>query len=167
MGFYEPVIRALNEAQVRYVVVGGLAVVLHGYARLTVDLDLAVDLEPSEATKVIDSLLALNLRPTAPVDPAGFADATTREQWTREKNMEVFSLTDPADPLRQVDLFVREPIPFEELWSRSSLVSIGETTVARIAAISDLIRMKTEVGRPQDIADIDALKAIEQSRNHE
>lgn len=81
MAFYEPVIRALNEAQVRYVVVGGLAVVLHGYARFTVDLDLAVDLSPPEAAKVIDAMLALDLYPTAPIDPEGFADAATREVW--------------------------------------------------------------------------------------
>lgn len=163
MAFYEPVIRALNEAQVRYVVVGGLAVVLHGYARFTADLDLAVDLSPPEAAKVIDALQALDLHPTAPVEAEGFADAATRAGWVRDKNMEVFSLTDPTDPLRQVDLFIRDPIPFEELWARSMLVSLGGATSARIAAIPDLIRMKEAVGRPQDVADVEALRAIEAS----
>ena len=40
------VFAALDEAGARYVVVGGLAVVLHGYARLTSDIDLVVDLRP-------------------------------------------------------------------------------------------------------------------------
>jgi hypothetical protein len=46
MSLYVPVFEALNGMQVRYVVVGGLATVLHGYARLTADIDLMVDLEP-------------------------------------------------------------------------------------------------------------------------
>lgn len=166
MAFYEPVIRALNDADVRYVVVGGVAVVLHGYARLTVDLDLAVDLDPPEAARAVDTLLGLDLHPTAPVDPSGFSDKATRERWTRDKHMEVFSLSDPADSLRQVDLFVRNPIPFGELWAHSVLVPLGETVSARIAAIPDLIRMKEAVRRPQDIADIAALRIIEQEHPH-
>jgi hypothetical protein len=51
MSLYVPVFEALNHMQVRYVVVGGLAAVLHGYARLTADIDLMVDLEPEEAKK--------------------------------------------------------------------------------------------------------------------
>jgi hypothetical protein len=46
MSLFEPVFLALNNAEVRYVVVGGLATVLHGYARLTADIDLVVDLAP-------------------------------------------------------------------------------------------------------------------------
>jgi predicted nucleotidyltransferase len=41
---FEPLFKALNDAGIRYVVVGGLAVVLHGHARLTADVDLVVDL---------------------------------------------------------------------------------------------------------------------------
>ncbi|OGR91725.1 MAG: hypothetical protein A2V88_09150 [Elusimicrobia bacterium RBG_16_66_12] len=52
MALFEPIFDALNRAGVRYVVVGGLATVLHGYARLTVGIDLIVDLAPDEARKV-------------------------------------------------------------------------------------------------------------------
>jgi hypothetical protein len=44
MAIFAPLFDALNKANIRYVVVGGLATVLHGYVRLTVDIDLAVDL---------------------------------------------------------------------------------------------------------------------------
>ncbi|MDQ3031572.1 MAG: hypothetical protein M3Y87_04085 [Myxococcota bacterium] len=53
MSSFEPIFRAPDEAGARYVVVGGLAVVLHGYARLTADIDLVVDLAPGEAIKAI------------------------------------------------------------------------------------------------------------------
>ncbi len=53
---FEEVCGALNRARVRYVVVGGVAVVLHGYPRLTADLDLVVDLAPEQAAAAIDAL---------------------------------------------------------------------------------------------------------------
>ncbi len=80
MSVYEPIFQALNTAGVRYVVVGGLATVLHGYARLTAGVDLAVDLAPEEASRVIQALAAKGFRPQAPVDPKAFADRTTRDQ---------------------------------------------------------------------------------------
>jgi hypothetical protein len=151
-------LRTLNDHEVRYVVVGGLAVVLHGHARLTADLDLAVDLAPAEARKAIGALLSAGLQPRLPVDATDFADPSTREIWSR-RNMRVFSMFDPDDPLREVDLFVKNPIDFAELWARASVVPLGSTH-ARIAAIEDLITMKREAARPVDLADIEALRII-------
>ena len=74
--------------------------------------------------------------------------------------MRVFTLRDPDDPLRQVDLFVDEPIPFEELWDRSELVALDDLSV-RIASIPDLIRMKELAGRPIDEEDIAELRRIQ------
>ncbi len=68
MSLYVPVLEALNDMQVRYVVVGGLATVLHGYARLTADIDLMVDLEPEELRKSIDALAGYGMVPRLPVD---------------------------------------------------------------------------------------------------
>jgi len=155
----EPVIAALNRANVRYVVVGGLAVVLHGFARLTADIDLIVDLSPAEARKAIDVLVALGFRPRPPVDPYGFADPEVRSAWVREKGMRVFSLHDPANPMRELDLFVEHPIPFDLLWQRSEVVPLTTTSV-RVAAIVDLIALKRMAGRPEDSRDIEALEEI-------
>lgn len=159
MALFDPVFRALEDADVRFVVVGGVAVVLHGHARLTADLDLAVDLEPGPARRAIDALVGMGLRPAAPVDPAGFAEPATRASWIAERGMLVFSLRDPEDPLRQVDLFVDEPIPFEELWTRAVLVPLDPVPV-RVASIPDLIMMKELAGRPLDRDDIENLRRI-------
>lgn len=156
---FEPIFEALNSVNARYVVVGGVAVVLHGHPRLTADLDLVVDLAPGEARKVVDALVGLGLRPTAPVDPALFADPHVRTRWVTEKGMLVFSLRDPNDPLRQIDLFVQEPIPFETLWEGAREIDVAGTPV-RIASIEDLITMKRAAGRAQDLADIDALERL-------
>jgi hypothetical protein len=159
MAHFEPIFTALETAQARYVVVGGLATVLHGFARLTADVDIVVDLEPSEATKVLSALLAIGFRPRAPVGAYDFADATVRKRWIDEKGMRVFSLWDPKNPLREVDLFVEHPLPFKELWDRSELVELGASRV-RIASIPDLIFLKRLASRAQDLQDIEALEAI-------
>lgn len=159
MSLIEPIFAALNGGGVRYVVVGGVATVLHGYARLTVDIDLVVDLAPDEALKAMDVLSALGLQPRVPVKAAELANRASREQWKQEKNMTVFPLVDRDNPLRQVDVFVDPPIDFESLWQRAETIELATTTV-RVASIPDLIAMKRIAGRPHDLADIDALTAI-------
>ena len=159
VSLFESLFEALNRGGVRYVVVGGVATVLHGYARLTVDVDLVVDLASAEAARAIDVLTALGLVPRVPVEAAEFADSTKRETWIRERNMRVFTMIDPGNPMRQVDLFVEPPMDFQELWARAEMVHLEHTDV-RIASIQDLIAMKRNAGRPQDLADIEALEAI-------
>ncbi len=163
MTLFEPIFAALERAGVRYVTVGGVAVVLHGHARLTADLDLAVDLAPRAASEAIDALTALGFRPRLPVEASGFADPAVRQGWITERGMTVFSMWDPDDPLRSVDLFVDQPVDFEELWERSVVVDI-EGTPARVASIADLIRLKRIAGRPVDLEDIAALEEIQEHR---
>ncbi len=140
-------------------VVGGFATVLHGHARLTADIDLVVDLVPDEARKAVETLTSLGFRPRAPVEPLAFADPAVRQQWVREKGMRVFSLWNPANPMLEVDLFAEHPVDFEELWNRAEIIKLTQTEV-RIASIRDLIRLKRLAGRPQDLADIEALENI-------
>jgi predicted nucleotidyltransferase len=159
----ESIFDALDRSGVRYVVVGGVAVVLHGFARLTADLDLVVDLRPNEARRVIEALQALGLRPRVPVDPLDFADSDLRQTWIREKHMRVFTMIDPGNPLRQVDLFVEHPIPFDDLFQRAELVDLGTATV-RVASIEDLLTLKLGSGRGRDLADVEALREIQKRR---
>ena len=53
---YERIFEALNRKEVRYLVVGGVAMVLYGYGRLTVDLDLLVDLDSDNLDKLVKAL---------------------------------------------------------------------------------------------------------------
>lgn len=163
MPLFEPLFDALNRAEVRYVVVGGLATVLHGHARLTADVDLVVDLAPEEARRAIDVLLELGFEPRLPVSATDFADEEIRRRWVDERGMRVFSLYDPANPMRSVDLFAEHPIEFEELWNRSLLLPLRSTRV-RVVSVSDLIELKRQAGRPKDLSDVEALEAIQRAR---
>lgn len=165
MSVFEPIFQILNTAGVRYVVVGGLATVLHGYARMTADVDLAVDLAPEEAIKMIRALVGKGFRPQVPVPPEAFADPDAREVWLRDKHMLAFSLVDQVNSMRVVDLLLKLDVPFEELLARSEEVALNNTTV-RIASVDDLIALKRHAGRPQDLADIQQLEAIQRRKGN-
>jgi len=155
----EQVLASLNAAGVRYLVVGGVAVVLHGHLRTTADLDLVVSLEPSNARRAIDAVAALGYRARAPVPAERFADAAERAAWISEKELTVFSLWSDRLPGLELDLFVREPFDFEQAWARRVTVSLDATT-ATVVGLQDLLALKREARRPQDLADVEALEAI-------
>jgi hypothetical protein len=159
VALYGDVFAALNEHGIRYVVVGGVAVVLHGHARLTVDLDLVIDLATEPTANALELLAGLGFRPRLPVRAEDFADPAIRRDWVEQRHMQVFSLYDPADPLREIDIFATYPVPFEQLYAASALVPLGEVSV-RVASVDHLVAMKEAAHRPQDLADIEALRRL-------
>jgi len=163
-GDFTLIFEALQRAGVRYLVVGGVAVVLQGHPRFTADLDLVVALDPDNATAAVSALGQLGYRPRAPVAGAQFADAETRRGWIDEKGLTVFSLWCPERAATEIDLFVREPFPFDEAWARATVVHLGDVAVP-VAAIADLIDMKRAAGRPKDLDDIRVLEAIAKERS--
>jgi predicted nucleotidyltransferase len=71
----------------------------------------------------------------------------------------VFSLWSNRLPGTEVDLFVSEPFPFDEMLQRADRVLIGEAEVP-VAALQDLIAMKSGTGRSKDRQDVEELKHI-------
>jgi len=155
----EQVLAALNAEKVRFLVVGGVAVVLHGHLRTTADLDLVVELAPDNARRAISALAGLGFRPRAPVPAEQFADAAARKTWIEEKGLTVFSLWSDRLPDVEVDLFVKEPFAFDDVYARAVRVPLDTTTVM-VVSLQDLIALKQAAGRPIDLADIDALRAL-------
>ena len=156
---FKPIFRILNECGARYVVIGGVATILHGFLRFTKDLDVVVDLEPAAALRVIDALKAEGFMPHAPVNPEDFADRRIREAWTDEKGMMVFSMFDRERPWLTIDLFIRDRPGFEAFWARAETKHVDEIPV-RIASIEDLLAMKRAAGRSGDREDIERLEQI-------
>ncbi len=150
------VLSEFQERNIRYVLVGGLAVLLHGIDRLTADIDLVVDLAPAQASKAVEALLALGFKANAPVDARQFADAAVRKRWQTESGMLVLSFWDPQNRRPTVDLFAECPMDFEELFKESLLLSLASTTV-RVASLAHLIAIKRAAGRPQDLDDVNRL----------
>jgi hypothetical protein len=161
---FDLIFAELERHAVRYLVVGGVAVVLHGHARFTADLDLVIALDPANVRAAMAALSRLDYRPRAPVSAEQFADPDIREQWVREKGLTVFSLWSPAHPATEVDIFVEEPFPFDEAFARAARADLGEIHVA-VASIADLIRLKRAAGRPKDEEDIRVLEALIRERD--
>ena len=155
----ERVLGALNASNVRYLVVGGVAVVLHGYLRTTADLDLVIQLGPENVAKGLEALERLGYRPRAPVPMRGFADEAQRARWVREKGMVGFSLWSSDHPGFEVDLFAEEPFDFESVYSRSLEVRLDREFV-RVIGLDDLLSMKRSVGRHRDQEDVEALERL-------
>lgn len=111
---FEAIVRSLNEARVRYLVAGGLAVNAHGYLRFTKDADLVIQLVPENIERAFAALGAIGYRPLAPVTGEQFADQATREGWIRDKGMQVLQFWSDNHRETSVDIFVREPFPFDK-----------------------------------------------------
>ena len=166
MSLYLPLFKALNDANVQYIIVGGLATVLHGYARLTADIDLVINLNQPEAEKAIKAITSIGLKARLPVDPMQFTNEAIRQSWIKDKNMLVFSFYDPHNPLMILDVFVREPFPYHEMLQRAVRMDIGGITVP-VCAITDLIAMKQKAGRAKDLEDIKYLQGLLDSDENE
>lgn len=162
----QQVLAAFEKADVRYLVVGGVAIVLHGHLRTTLDLDLVIQLETENLSRALRVLTDLGFEPRAPVPLEAFADQKTRESWFHDKNMTVFSLWHPEDVGFAIDLFVEEPFDFREVYQRALIAQLPETRVT-VIGLEDLIRMKREVGRPKDQEDIEALLRLQQAMKNE
>ena len=78
-----------QERNIRYVLVGGLAVLLHGVDRLTADIDLVVDLAPEQASQAVETLLMLGFKANAPIDARQFADASD-SRWPKPNVRDLF-----------------------------------------------------------------------------
>jgi hypothetical protein len=153
----ETIVRALNGAQVQYLVVGGLAVNAHGFVRATRDVDIVLHLEPGNAERGLNALLQAGWQLAIPEMPATFADPARREYWRLEKNMIVLKLWSDAHRRTPIDIFVYEPFDFAKEYARAIHLEINPGVTAPIVALEALLQMKREAGRPQDLIDIEEL----------
>lgn len=158
--FYEEVFRGLNKNRVKYVVVGGVAVVLHGVVRFTADLDLFVGLSKSNLLRFAEVLTKLGYRPKVPVKATDFADTSNRKRWKKEKGMVVFSFFHFKRHQDSIDVFVYEPIKFDRAYRERKIID-AEGIKIPVISMKHLKELKDIARRPQDLADIDALEVIE------
>jgi hypothetical protein len=154
---FEAVVGAFEEAGVRYLVAGGLAVNAHGYLRFTKDVDVVLQLAPENIGRAFAALGKLGYRPMVPITAAQFADTRQRESWIREKGMQVLQFWSDAHRDTPIDMFVSEPFAFDEEYRRALIKPLGPTAV-RFVTIPTLIRMKEAAGRSQDRIDVEYLR---------
>ena len=161
--FYLDLFQALEQHGVRYLLVGGLALNIHGVERATMDVDLVVALDEKNLAAFLETAGVLGLTPVAPVPLADFADEAKRRLWAEEKGMVAFALRPRNPRAPTVDVLIQPTIEFEAAWQRRMARDLGSLRV-EVASIDDLIVLKSGTGRMKDDADVAALIRLKQLR---
>ena len=138
---YEDVLTALADAHVRFVVTGGVAVVLHGCPRSVPDLDVVVDPAPANLDATTASLARLGFWPTIPLPLAAVVVLRTMDAHGRE-----------------VDVNRVYTIPFQALSGQAAVVTIEGRAISVISK-DDLIAVKLQRGRGYDLEDVALLRS--------
>jgi hypothetical protein len=154
----------LQQAAVDFVLVGGLAVQLHGYMRMTYDVDLVLAMNDENLVKFIDVAKGQGLAPVIPVPIDSLKNATLIDQWHREKGMLAFALREPSVAGSVIDVLVRPDVSFERLSADATEAEFMGKRI-RIASIDHLLEMKRIASRPKDLLDIAALEKIKRGED--
>jgi hypothetical protein len=136
----------LSAADARFLIVGGYAVALHGRPRATKDLDVWVEASTENAGRVFQALRAFG---------APLHGLTERDFATPDVALQI------GVPPQRVDVLTRvSGVAFEEAWPNRVEVTLGPDLRCAFVGLADLLRNKRAAGRPQDLADVDALERI-------
>jgi len=159
MELFKNLFSSLNQASVRYMVAGGIAVNLYGIERATADVDIVLQLEKGNLLKFIEVAEKLHLKPKIPVKLEDFIDPEKRKSWRLDKGMLVFSLYDPKTPFFLIDIFTQIPFDFDAVYKQRKKIWF-ENIFISVIPIKELIAMKEKSDRLQDRADVFYLKKI-------
>ena len=140
---FKELLNLFKKHNVRYLIIGGYAVMRYSEPRFTKDLDLLVAVDEENARAVYNSLKEFGA-PLQNLSPEDFAE-------------EGYFYQMGSPPLR-VDVLMSIPgISFAEAWKNRETVMIAETEMQFISK-SDLIKAKRASGRPQDLLDLENLE---------
>ncbi|MEO8666815.1 MAG: hypothetical protein ABI462_15090 [Ignavibacteria bacterium] len=158
-------IRELSEADVKYVICGGVACVLHGVERATFDLDISMAFEKDNIEKIIRATKKFGLKPRIPEPVQNLFDPDKRKKWFEEKGALVYTFVSDKTPL-QLDIFLNYPKTFEELLEGSENFLINGLNI-KVSSIADLLLVKKLIDplRDKDIIDIKELEKIKEQKD--
>jgi hypothetical protein len=145
LNLYLGVFRSFAKHDVKYVVIGGIASVVHGVPRATFDLDILVENSTDNAKRLLDALLESGLGTAALTTPAEIV----------AQEITIF------DDRVRIDVQTATPgITFEDAWNRKKTVEFRAQPI-HVVCRQDLIASKKAAGRPVDLDDVRALEAGE------
>ncbi len=154
MSFLSKVCQALTEQGLRYAVVGGHAVALHGAVRGTVDVDIALTWSLKSLQGAEQALANIDLVSRLPVSAEDIFQF--RDEYVENRNLIAWNFYNLNNPAEQVDIV----ITYDLKGRRSQRVETVDGPL-RILSRKDLIAMKRASGRPQDLEDADALERLQ------
>ena len=153
---YRVIFQAFANADIRYLVVGGVAVNLHGYSRFTGDLDILLALDEENLEKVTTTMRDLGYAERLPVELKSLAKEDQVQKWLREKGMTAYTFISNEFPQFSLDVLASCSLRFEEFDGRKDVKRSWGTTIP-VISIDDLVGMKREANRQKDLEDIEVL----------
>jgi len=165
---YLGIFREFNKKRIKYIVTGGIAINLHGIPRATYDIGLLLKMEADNLRKFLgllknwgftplDSKHLTGFKPKVPVDIMDFSKRENRERWIKEKNMKAFNLYNDKWAISEIDILIDIPVDYNQA-SKSVVYKKSEDVIIPVISIDNLIKMKSESKRAQDLSDIEHLK---------
>jgi len=156
----ESLLRRLTAHGVDFVVVGGIAVIAHGSARITRDLDICYATDPANLDALGAAMVELGARLRGVPEAVPFVP----DGWTLRRTQILTLATDDG----WIDLLAAPSgaPPYAQLRERSERITIGDVAI-RVASLDDLEAMKRAAGRPRDLIDIEELEAIRRLRRRQ
>lgn len=152
--FIKRVVQSLNKHKVRYALVGGYAVALHGVIRGTIDIDVVIAWQKGQFTAAEQAMTAIGLQSRLPVSAEEVFDF--RDEYIQNRNLVAWSFVHPNNPLEVVDILITEDVRNIQTTEKK----VDRLTI-KVASINELIRMKTLSARPQDTEDVKALEKLQ------
>lgn len=140
---------AFNEKGVKFVIIGGYAVFVHAQPRMTKDLDVFVESSPENARAIYAALASFGA-PLQNFSIADFADGKTIGRFG-------------VAPICFEVIQSIDGVTFAEVYEHSLEVLIDNEVPARYISADDLIKNKLASGRPQDLADVAAIRHKQRS----
>ncbi len=138
-----------DRSGIDYALCGGLAVVVHGYPRFTKDIDILI--RPEELDHAREQLAKIEYDLEA---------GTFRFNTGTSKENSMYRVSRAVETeLMTLDLMLVAPV-FEKVWADREVIQLGNQSL-KVVSKQGLISMKEVAGRPQDLADIDALRRME------
>jgi predicted nucleotidyltransferase len=145
----------LAEHKVRYVVIGGLAAVMHGSAAATGDVDICPDRAPENLDNLATALREMHARIRTSAEPEGIAFAVDAASLARMAMVNLVTDFGDLDISYQPAAFSG----YDELMEHASTVNVSGVGVP-VASLGDVIRSKATADRPKDRATLPILEAL-------
>ena len=141
-------LHALNKQEVRYLLVGGFAVILHGYSRTTGDMDIWMDRTPENYIKIKKAFFQFGM----PVFDM------TEENFLSHPNWDVFTF---GVPPVAIDVMVSvKGLDFDTCYQNSILFAEDDLSI-RTINLNSLIQAKKMAGRSKDLNDLENLPRVD------
>jgi hypothetical protein len=145
------IVTSFEKSKLKYAVVGGYALALHGIVRATMDVDFVLSLKLSDFELAEKALGKIGLQSRLPVRAQDIIKM--RKEYIENRNLMAWSFVDYKNLSRQVDILITKDLKDLNV----EKISVGGQKIS-VASLEDLLEMKTEAGRPQDLIDIKNIK---------